>query len=127
MKKDLRGNVIELSKKVIPRDEKGDPCFKWLGKGESGFNMFHPFEEIPSDETTILEQFTPQEVVHMVNRYLYQAEYSRTVHRQRARDEAAQQQPLKDKIEELFGCRWTQATDDQILTAMRVLKEERGK
>lgn len=105
MKKDARGNVIELSKKVIPRDEKGDPSFP----------------DLPS----ILQQFLPEEVTHMVNRYLYQAEYSRTVHRQRAREEAEKQAPLKAKIEELFGCRWTQATDAQILAAMKILKAEK--
>ena len=119
MKKDARGFVIELNKKVIPHNDKSDPSFTYLGC-EPWYEA-HALEIVPS---SILEQFTPEEVVYMVNRFLYQAEYSRTVHRDRARAEADLQKPLKARVEAIFGIKWTKATAEQLAEAAASLRKE---
>jgi hypothetical protein len=119
VKKDERGNVINFREKVIPINSKGDPAFS-----ELGCEVFYD-EGGGQLGNSILSQFTPAEVVQMVNRYLYQSGYQRTVHRQRARAEAERWLPLKQKLRELFNVSHTNATEEQIEQAMKALAEER--
>lgn len=107
MKHDLRGAVIDYLKvhSQIPRDSKNDPHFSSL------------------EET--LSVFSSEEVVLMVNRFLYQMEYQRSWHRKMERDKQEKLEPLKDKVKELFGVSWTKATDKQIREANAQLLAEK--
>lgn len=129
MKEDARGKVVELRGRKIPRNAKGDPAFTWLMNDYWDPRYLEEWDAYHDDEATkaacILSQFTPAEVCAMVNRYIYQTEYQRTVHRQRARDEAAALAPLKDKLMEMFGVSHLKATDAQIAEAVAVLKKEK--
>ena len=98
--------VVTLKGKVVPMSEQGDPAFTLL--------------------EDVLLQFTPEEVVAMVNRYLYQAYYSRQIHKERAKAETARQAPLRRKIREMFGVAWIKATDEQIRKATEQLAKEKG-
>ena len=109
MKKDLRGYVVTLLGRKIPHDADGDPAFAQLG--------IHQDEVPAAPEGSILSQFTPEEVVFMVNRYLYQCEYQRQVHRKRSAEERENLQPIKDMVFEMFGIRWTKASEEQIKAA----------
>lgn len=119
MKSDQRGKVVELLQRKIPRSAQGDPNFAALGPSKH-------LEDHP-DQPFLLDVFTPDEVVVMVNRFLYQAEYQRGWHRQWERRKALDLEPLKQKVVKMFGLmKWTQATDDQLRQAKaQLLKEEK--
>ena len=68
---------IKLAGRVIPRNEKGDPAFTWL---------FEPPQH-GGEPLAILQVFTANEVVELVNRALYQIEYQREAHRKRGQKE----------------------------------------
>lgn len=101
MKRDGRGFVIDFKRKVIPLNASGDPSFP----------------DLPG----ILTEFTPEEVTFMVNRYLYQVDYQRRVHRQRTREEAENLKPIKERVREMYGVSYTQATEEQIRKAAESL------
>src|SRR5437660_6459552 len=109
LKQDQRGQVIDFVRvhNQIPRNENNDPCFRWL----MNENWDHPEDTDWPDPGpavgSILSVFTPAEVVAMVNRFLYQMEYQRTVHRQRERSKSEELAPIKQKVRELFHIPWT--------------------
>lgn len=88
---------IQLVGRELPRNGTGDP-------------HFDSREQLDS-------VFTEGEIIEMVNRYLYSAEYQRTVHRERAREETKKLAPIKRKVRELFQVSWLKATDEQIRKA----------
>lgn len=96
--------LVVLKGKDIPFDSKGDPCFTlW-------------------DE--LLGTFTQDEIITMCNRYLYQAFYSRTIHKNRAKEETARLSPLKKKVRELFHKSHIKATPQEIEQALEAVKKE---
>jgi len=80
-------------------------------------NLDPAFERLENDSSlhTITKQavfdvFTPDEVVEIVNRYIYYIEYQRRSHtnfNQNRRDKLA---PVKAKVKELFHVSWAKAT-----------------
>ena len=122
MRKDERGSIVDLKGRSIPRDSQGDPAFGSLWSPWDDEDIVKNMEGVTS--TSVLSQFTPEEVVQIVNRYIYQQEYQRTVHRRRAQVEAERAAPLRRKIEEMFGIRRTQATEAQMRMAELVLRAE---
>jgi hypothetical protein len=96
--------VLTLQGKTIPRNQSGDPCFTSL--------------------ETVLTTFTPDEIVAMVNRYLYQFEYSKIAHRNRAQRQREQTAPLRKRVKEMFGVSWLRATEQQIQKATESLAKE---
>ena len=88
---------IQLVGRDLPRNGTGDPHF--------------------SSREELESTFTEEEIIEMVNRYLYSAEYQRTVHRNRAREETKKLAPIKRKVRELFSISWLKATPEQIRKA----------
>lgn len=123
MKEDARGKVVDLRGRAIPRNKNGDPDFRYIGPGVDGGDgpgYPHDFEG-----HNLLAVFDPPEIVAMCNRYIYAQEYQRVAHRNRARREAEQLQPLKDMLRKMFDVSHLQATDEQIDAAVRELQKER--
>jgi len=100
---------IQLVGRELPRNGTGDPHFTLLGTGGE--------DEGKGSPPTLLDIFTEEEITEMVNRYLYSAEYQRTVHRNRAREETKKLAPIKRKVRELFSISWLKATPEQIRKA----------
>lgn len=123
MKSDARGKVVELRGRTIPRDEKGDPAFTHLYNDEFDKGPYTG----PLDLRSLLLQFSAEEIVQMVNRYLYQQEYQRVAHRNRARTEAEALAPLKAALLKLFGVSHLKATDEQIQAAVEAVKLDQQK
>ena len=96
--------VIKLQGRNIPRNDKGDPAFESM--------------------TSVLEVFEDKEIVALVNRQLYQMEYSRVVHRQRGQRERDKTAPVRAMVKKMFGVSWLKATEEQVITAVKAIKEE---
>lgn len=119
MKTDARGKVVELRSRqhLIPRNLSGDPSFTILGC-EAGLGM------IP--EGSILHVFTNEEVVAMVNRYLYDAEYRTTWQRQRQRRISENLAPIKAELRKRFNVSYMNATEEQLKTVTEYLAQQAG-
>lgn len=109
---DVTRRVVVDLKKVedrIPRNAAGDPAFEYLGA----------LEDVPNGPTTILEVFTPIQICALVNRALYQMEYSRKVHRERSQEIRDREKPVKEMFKQMFpGTSWANATEEQIRAAV---------
>lgn len=111
--------VVKLEGKTLPRNKAGDPEFLQLGE------FLKPEERNPKGDLvppTVLDLFTPEEVVTLVNRQLYAMEYQRKVHRQRAQDERDKWAPIKAIYKEKFGGSFAKATEKEIVECMEELK-----
>ena len=75
--------VVSLKNRLIPRNSKGDPAFTRL----------ICYEKHTPDCLKCV--FTDEEIVAMVNRYLYQAFYQLESHKKRAKAEVERLAPLK--------------------------------
>lgn len=103
----------------IPRNESGDPQFTNLCEEE--YKVFH---NLPVGDNSVLAVFTPTQVVAIVNRWLYQAEYQQVVHRKRAEEQRALQKPVKEAFKRLFPqTSFINATEEQITAAVRAAAE----
>lgn len=99
--------IINLKDKtaLIPRNEKGDPAFKWLNTDhrvaveEIGMKQKELVES--GNATTgseVLSIFTAAEIVELVNRALYQIEYQKTSHRKRGQKLRDVEKALKEEL-----------------------------
>ena len=69
---------IKLKEKLIPRNGKGDVAFKLLSYTTIVGDVVDP-----TRQPSVLNVFTPDEIVELVNRALYQIEYQRESHKKR--------------------------------------------
>jgi len=115
--------VIDLKKVEgeIPRSEDGDPAFTELGQ-TAGLYSF------PEDGTkAVLQVFTPEQVVALVNRALYQMEYSRKIHRERSQAQRDAEKPVKEAFKRLFPTTsWANATEEQLKAAVAEVYKPKG-
>lgn len=96
----------------IPRNAQGDPAFTELTPSGD------------SENPSVVEVFQPDQVVALVNRALYQMEYSRTAHRNRAQRERDLMKPIKELLKQKFpGVSWINATEWQINECMEEYKK----
>jgi hypothetical protein len=81
---------IKLAGRVMPRSEKGDVKFVYL-------NDSHMTAEPQptADPTHVSGTFTPEEIVELVNRAIYQLEYQAAAHRKRGQAERDRMKALK--------------------------------
>ncbi len=107
---DFRPTKGWLGAKQIPRNKEGDPAFYQVNG--------------TAENPGVNDVFAPDEIVYLVNKAIYQLEYSRTYHNDRAKAEADRLKPLKDKVKELFGVSWMKATEQQVNRAMDALRKE---
>lgn len=95
---------IELKGRTIPRKPNGDPGFRTL-------------------EGDVLNVFTPNEVVELVNRALYQMEYQRSAHKERGQRVRDAERALRDKVKQMYRVSWLKATPEQIAEARKALEK----
>jgi len=111
--------VIDLKKVegLIPRNSQGDPAFSNLGVESNS----------PRDNNSVLTVFSPDQIVALVNRALYQMEYSRKIHRERSQAQRDAEKPVKEAFKRLFPTTsWAQATEDQLKAAVQEVYKPKG-
>lgn len=79
---------IKLKGRELPRDVKGDVKFQFLRIADED-------RTVNNNPIAIMDVFTPDEVVELVNRALYQLEYQRESHRKRGQAERDRMKTLK--------------------------------
>lgn len=128
--------LAEIQERV-PRSPSGDPAFEGLSTYCTGCGglVISPDTVDNHKECSavggkivgsksVLDVFTPEQVVAIVNRWLYQAEYQQIVHRKRAEEQRKQQKPVKEAFKRLFpGTSFINATDEQITAAVKAAAE----
>lgn len=115
----IRKVVVPLAEiqHLIPRNKGGDPAFT---------RLINEFNEDPPEGTppSVLMVFSPEQVVAIVNRWLYQAEYQQIVHRKRAEEQRKQQKPVKEAFKRLYpSTSFINATPEQIEAAIKAAAE----
>jgi hypothetical protein len=111
--------VIDLKavEERIPRNGSGDPAFTSL----------HPHDHQDEPEFCVLDVFTVDQVVALVNRALYQMEYSRTSHRNRSQKLRDQEKPVREAFKRLYPTvSWANATEEQIKAAVQAVYQPKG-
>lgn len=115
---DITRRVIIDLKSVegeIPRNPQGDPAFSNLGRVPKEESTGPVLNEPP----TVRHVFTDDQIVALVNRALYQMEYSRTAHRERSQKLRDQEKPVKEAFKRLFPTTsWSNATEEMIKAAV---------
>jgi len=112
---------IELSKKKIPRGKDGDPAFPYLGPTVSIRPIGGLHNEIsrPPNPPCVLDVFTAEEVVYMVNRYIYHVEAQQAAHAKRARRQREALHAVRKKVKQMYGVSWDNATREQQEAALK--------
>lgn len=119
---------IQLKGRAIPR-RGGDPAFKILqceGTPETSTIAQKEGDLDAGVFKAVLDVFTPEEVVELVNRALYQLEYQHNAHRVRGQRQRDAERLLKQKVKELFHVSWMKATTEQVHKAKEALEKEQG-
>ena len=117
--------VIDLKKVegLIPRNPQGDPAFSYLGRVPKEESTGPILNEFP----TVRHVFTDDQIVALVNRALYQMEYSRKIHRERSQAQRDAEKPVKEAFKHLFPTTsWAQATEDQLKAAVQEVYKPKG-
>ena len=110
--------VVALKDKQqhIPRNKAGDPAFQVLRNRL----VADDYERQGADVDSLLAVFTPQEIVAMVNRHLYQAEYQQRSHLKYQQAIRDREKPVKEAFRRLYpGVAYINATPQQIDAAIR--------
>lgn len=107
---------LSLRGREIPRNKAGDPSFQFLS--------LKP-EEDPTRPLGLLDVFTPEEVVELVNRSLYQLEYQAKAHEKRRIEQSLLEAPVKEMFRELYPKQsYAKATDEQLQHCLGELKKK---
>lgn len=105
-----RKTVVPLKEvqEKIPRNAKGDPAFTSL------------------PEMSAI--FTHEQIVAIVNRWIYQAEYQQITHRRRAEEQQRLQKPVKEAAKRLFpSTSFINLTPEQLEQAIQeVVRGQKG-
>jgi hypothetical protein len=100
---------IQLKGRAIPRNASGDPAFRFLEETDEDAASYNG--------PTVLNVFTEQEVVELVNRALYQLEYQHEAHKTRGKRVREEERAIRLKVKELFHVSWMKATPEQVKRA----------
>lgn len=111
-----RGWLREKEAK-IPKDKDGNPKF-----GSLGCETMEGEWEPPSG--SVLEVFSQQQVVYLVNKALYFLNYQREHHVKRAAAERERLAPIKKKVHELFHISYINATEAQLAQAVEAVRRD---
>lgn len=124
---------IQLKGRAIPRNEGGDPAFETLADVDNVFTTVLTIWQkedykraSAAPKPPLLEVFTPEEVVELVNRALYQLEYQHHAHKVRGQAQRDREKRVKDKVKQLFHVSWMKATPEQIQRATEEVEKEQG-
>jgi len=123
---DVTRRIIIDLKKVegeIPRNSQGDPAFSNLGRVPKEESEGPVLNEPP----TVRCVFTDDQIVALVNRALYQMEYSRKIHRERSQAQRDAEKPVKEAFKRLFPTiSWANATEEQLKAAVQEVYKPKG-
>lgn len=119
----------------IPRNEEGDPAFEVLQCSCVEPEARNPLTEVypktgldhafTHKGLCVLEVFSPQEVVALVNRALYQLEYQHQSHRDRYARQKGFQDAVKAAAKELYpAVSWLKLTEEQMQEALRKVAQK---
>lgn len=108
---------LSLTGRQIPRNKQGDPFFVSLT----------PISDDESDpQPSVLQIFSPEEVVELVNRSLYQLEYQSKSHSKYREQREALERPIKQMFKQLYPhTSYAKATDEQLRECVARLKENK--
>lgn len=95
---------ISLKERQIPRNEKGDPCFKSL--------------------LQLRLVFSEEEITELCNRALYQMEYQNEAHLKRSREATERLREVKAAVRSMYGVPWSKATEEQVREAWKRVREK---
>lgn len=109
-----------LQDKKIPLDKDGDPDFHLLD-----YTQRKQYGDDPLP--CVLDVFTPEQVVYLVNKQLYGLLYQKDHHRKRAAAEREALAPVKLKLKQMFGVAWIKATPQQMTAAIDAVKEDNNR
>ena len=122
--------VIDLKKVEgeIPRNAAGDPAFEVLTCPYTYPSTGDHRENTPSDhKMSVLDVFTDDQIVALVNRALYQMEYSRKIHRERSQAQRDAEKPVKEAFKQLYPTiSWANATEEQLKAAVQEVYKPKG-
>jgi nicotinamide mononucleotide adenylyltransferase len=105
----------ELQERV-PRTVDGDPAFHSITANDEKW-----FHNVEVGDDSVLSVFTPAQIVVIVNRWIYQAEYQQQSHRQRSQEIRDREKPVKEAFKQMFpNTSFINATEEQIQAAIRV-------
>ena len=110
---------ISLKNRDIPRNKMGDPAFRFLDAERMTGDELNTEGNTP----TVLDVFTPEECVELVNRCVYQLEYQARSHAKRNASQALLERPIKEAFRELYpGESYAKATPHQIRECLRKIQ-----
>lgn len=113
--------IVPLKGRNIPRNKVGDPQFTSLSVDDEDLVSR---ENFAGKMDALLEVFTPEEIVELVNRSLYQLEYQARSHQKRNAERAALEAPVKLVFKRLFPKQsYAKATDDELNRCIAELKK----
>jgi len=125
--------IITLKGRTIPRNANGDPAFTWLNSVHRIAVVECNAKEEDLHETSnaahgdeVNSVFTCAEIVALVNRALYQLEYSAQAHRKYGAAKRAVLTPLKRKVRAMFAVPFDKATPAQVQRAQEELRKLEG-
>ena len=103
---------VSLQNRNIPRDPMGVPRFHYLKP-----------ENTPANKTAVLDVFTEEEVVELVNRSIYQIEYQAFSHKKKQQLTRDLEFPIKLALKKVHpGIPWSKATPQQVADAVEYYK-----
>jgi hypothetical protein len=120
---------VTMKDRKIPLRKDGYPDFDRLNYQGSSDDEVAAARQKNNSKPSLLDVFTPVEVVELVNRALYQLDYQKTAHQKYQQRQRDFQAPIKAKLKELFpSVSWLKATPEQIQQAMEEVypKEEKS-
>jgi hypothetical protein len=113
---------IQLKGRGIPRNAQGDPKFNHLSSAQ--YEIMRHYNVEPDNPPGILDIFTTDEVVELVNRAIYQLEYQHTAHKRRGQEQRDREKKIKEKVKQLYHVSWMKATPEQIQRATEEVGKE---
>jgi len=117
--------IVSLKGRNIPRNSVGDPCFNIFENDVDGrLNDSELEKYYLKHGPSLLEVFTREEVIELVNRSLYQLEYQARAHEKRRREQASLEAPIKEVYKRLYPkTSYAKATDEQLQRCIQELKK----
>lgn len=107
----------------VPRNSQGDPAFTHLQKRGHRTDV-----ALEHQLLGVQDVFTDDQIVAIVNRWLYQAEYQQESHRKRAEEHQRLQKPVKEAAKRLFpSTSFINLTPEQLEEAIQeVVRGQKG-
>ena len=113
---------LHLRDRKIPRNTEGDPDFCCLDQDHADDKKCDCTQD--DNRLCVNEVFSPEEVVEIVNRYLYHATYQKEYHKKSQARQLALNKLLNATLRDMFGITQAKATPQQIQQAVERMAKE---